>query len=308
MPIDACHTQIPHTDRVCVWLMQHAGLKTVDLERARRLSPDGSDLLGDLQLAAHWTRTGMRIDSLQLQRDDLRLDLQGDLQPEGDWPVQLQGQVQLPSVEGKSWQLALAAKGELQKTLTLEGTSSGYLDASLSGELQALAEHLPATLQIRSEAFKPTASLPDTLQFKQLELNAKGDLLKGYLLSGSASLPAEQSPIALALSGRVDSKGAKLDALDLSASDSQRLKLQASADWQQGLSADAQLEWLDFPWLRLYPLETPPDVTLKRFNAQVRPALRTAGLLGEVEVAAILTLWSGMAYLHAAWPTLSQKK
>ena len=234
-----------------------------------QLRLDGSDLLGDLQLAAHWTRTGMRIDHLQLQRDDLRLDLQGDLQPEGDWPVQLQGQVQLPSVEGKSWQLAVTVQGELQKTLKLEGTTSGYLDAKLNGELQPLAEHLPATLQIRSEAFKPTASLPDTLQFNQLELNAKGDLLKGYKLSGSASLPAEQSPIALALTGWVDSKGAKVDALDLNASDSQRLKLQASADWQQGLSADAQLEWLDFPWLRLYPLETPPDVTLKRFNAQV---------------------------------------
>ncbi|MGX1021647.1 translocation and assembly module TamB [Pseudomonas sp. Y3 TE3536] len=234
-----------------------------------QLRLDGSDLLGDVQLAAHWTQTGMRIDRLHLQRDDLRLDLQGDLQPEGDWPLQLQGQVQLPSVEGKSWQLALTAQGELQKTLTLEGTSSGYLDARLNGELQALAEHLPATLQIRSDAFKPTGSLPDTLQFNQLELNAKGDLLKGYKLSGSASLPAEQSPIALVLSGRVDSKGAKVDALDLNASDNQRLKLQASADWQQGLTADAQLDWLDFPWLRLYPLETPPDVTLKQFNAQV---------------------------------------
>lgn len=234
-----------------------------------QLRLDGSDLLGDVQLAAHWTQTGMRIDRLHLQRDDLRLDLQGDLQPEGDWPLQLQGQVQLPSVEGKSWQLALTAHGELQKTLTLEGTSSGYLDARLNGELQALAENLPATLQIRSDAFKPTGSLPDTLQFNQLELNAKGDLLKGYKLSGSASLPAEQSPIALVLSGRVDSKGAKVDALDLNASDNQRLKLQASADWQQGLTADAQLDWLDFPWLRLYPLETPPDVTLKQFNAQV---------------------------------------
>ena len=234
-----------------------------------QLRLDGSDLLGDVQLAAHWTQTGMRIDRLHLQRDDLRLDLQGDLQPKGDWPLQLQGQVQLPSVEGKSWQLALTAQGELQKTLTLEGTSSGYLDARLNGELQALAEHLPATLQIRSDAFKPAGSLPDTLQFNQLELNAKGDLLKGYKLSGSVSLPAEQSPIALVLSGRVDSKGAKVDALDLNASDNQRLKLQASADWQQGLTADAQLDWLDFPWLRLYPLETPPDVTLKQFNAQV---------------------------------------
>nr|WP_189660750.1 translocation/assembly module TamB domain-containing protein [Pseudomonas vlassakiae] len=235
-----------------------------------QLRLDGSDLLGDLHLAAHWTASGLRIDSLQLQRDDLRVQMQGDVQPEGDWPVQLQGQVQLPAVEGKAWQLALTAKGELQKTLTLDATSSGYLDARLNGTLQALAEHLPATLQLRADAFKPTGSLPDTLQFNQLVLEAQGDLLKGYQLTGSASLPAEQAPIALALAGKVDAKGAKLDALDLTASDTQRVKLQASADWQQALKADAQLDWQDFPWLRLYPLETPPQVTLKRFIAQVQ--------------------------------------
>nr|NOY03278.1 translocation/assembly module TamB [Gammaproteobacteria bacterium] len=234
-----------------------------------QLRLDGSDLLGDLQLAAHWTRGGMQIDSLHLQRDDLLLNLQGHIQPEGDWPTTLQAQLQLPAVGGKPWQLALNAEGELQKTLNLTGASSGYLDATLSGTLQALAEHLPATLQIRSEAFKPTASLPDTLQLNQLDLAAKGDLLKGYQLSGTANLPAEQSPIALALSGLVDSKGARLDALDLTASDTQRVKLQATADWQQGLTADAQLDWQDFPWLRLYPLETPPQVTLKRFNTHV---------------------------------------
>jgi len=235
-----------------------------------QLRLDGSDLLGDLHLAAHWTATGLRVDSLQLQRDDLHVDVQGDVQPEGDWPVQLQGQVQLPAVEGQAWQLALTAKGELQKTLELDGTSSGYLNARLTGELQALAEHLPAALHISSDAFKPSASLPDTLQLNQLTLDAKGDLLKGYQLSGNASLPAEESPIALQLAGKVDAKGAKLEALDLMASDAQRVKLQASVDWQKGLLADAQLDWQDFPWLRLYPLETPPEVTLKRFNAQVQ--------------------------------------
>ncbi|MBG6128443.1 translocation and assembly module TamB [Pseudomonas sp. BG2dil] len=231
---------------------------------------DGSDLLGDLHLAAHWTATGLQIDSLQLQRDDLQLNVQGDLQPEGDWPVQLQGQVHLPAVQGQAWQLALTAKGELQKTLELDATSSGYLNARLTGELQALAEHLPARLQLRSDAFKPAQTLPDTLQLNQLKLDAEGDLLKGYQLSGSASLPAEQAPIALLLKGKVDAKGANVQALDLSASDAQHVKLQASADWQQGLVADAQLDWQDFPWLRLYPLDAPPDVTLKRFNAQVQ--------------------------------------
>lgn len=231
---------------------------------------DGSDLLGDLHLAAHWTATGLKIDSLQLQRDDLHVNVQGDLQPEGDWPVQLQGQVQLPAVQGQAWQLALTAKGELQKTLELDATSSGYLNARLTGELQALAEHLPARLQLRSDAFKPAQTLPDTLQLNQLKLDAEGDLLKGYQVSGSASLPAEQAPVALLLNGKVDAKGADIQALDLVASDAQHLKLQASADWQQGLAANAQLDWQDFPWLRLYPLDTPPEVTLKRLTAQVQ--------------------------------------
>lgn len=234
-----------------------------------QLRLDGSDLLGDLQLAAHWTANGLRIDSLQVQREDLHLSLQGDLLPEGDWPLQLNGSVKLPAVEGQAWQLALTAKGELQKTLNLDATSSGYLNAHLTGELQALAEHLPAKLSIRSDAFKPAGSLPDTLQLNQLRLDASGDLRKGYQLTGSANLPAEQGPIALALAGQVDAKGAQLAALDLTASETQRVKLQANADWQQGLVADAQIDWVDFPWLRLYPLQEAPQVTLKRFNAQV---------------------------------------
>ncbi|MGJ3438415.1 translocation/assembly module TamB domain-containing protein [Pseudomonas sp. Je.1.5.c] len=234
-----------------------------------QLRLDGSDLLGDLQLAAHWTANGLRIDSLQVQREDLHLSLQGDLLPEGDWPLQLIGSVQLPAVEGQAWQLALTARGELQKTLNLDATSSGYLNAHLTGELQALAEHLPAKLSIRSDAFKPAGSLPDTLQLNQLRLDASGDLRKGYQLTGSANLPAEQGPIALALAGQVDAKGAQLAALDLTASETQRVKLQANADWQQGLVADAQIDWVDFPWLRLYPLQEAPQVTLKRFNAQV---------------------------------------
>ncbi|MFB4392189.1 MULTISPECIES: translocation/assembly module TamB domain-containing protein [unclassified Pseudomonas] len=238
--------------------------------RIGQLRLDGSDLLGDLQLAAHWTAQGLRIDTLQLQRDDLKLSLQGTLLPQGDWPLQADATLQLPAVDDKPWALALVAKGDLQKTLNLEGTSSGYLDARIEGELQALAEHLPARLEIHSAAFKPSNALPDTLQFNPLDLKAEGDLLKGYQLRGSASLPADQGPIVLMLTGKVDAKGATLDALDLSASDTQYIKLQASADWQQALTADAQLQWLDFPWLRLYPLEQAPQVTLKRFTAQVR--------------------------------------
>lgn len=53
--------QIPHPEQVCAWLMQHAGLKTVDLERARRLSTDDLlslltrlGLVSEVELARAW--------------------------------------------------------------------------------------------------------------------------------------------------------------------------------------------------------------------------------------------------------------
>lgn len=238
--------------------------------RIGHLRLDGNEQLSQLQLAAHWTVAGLQIDNLQLQRDDLRLSLQGLIQPEGDWPLQLKGQLQLPKVDGQDWQLALQIDGELQKTLKLTGDSSGYLNARLKGELQALAEQLPATLKISAQAFKPGAELPDTLQLNNLELSAKGNLQGGYQLLGSASLPAEQNPVAVSLQGKVDAKGAQLSALDLTAGADKHLKLTAKADWQQGLSAEATIDWLDFPWLHLYPLEQAPQVTLRRFNGQVQ--------------------------------------
>lgn len=60
-PIEACKMQIPHTDQVCAWLMQHAGLKTADLERAQRLSTEPGDLLGLL------TRLGL-VSEVELAR------------------------------------------------------------------------------------------------------------------------------------------------------------------------------------------------------------------------------------------------
>jgi translocation and assembly module TamB len=230
---------------------------------------DGAEQARDLKLAAHWTPDGLKIDSAHLQRDDLVLDLSGLLKPQGDWPLSATGQLQLPAVAGQPLSAALDIDGELLKTLTLNAHTRGYIDASLVGELQPLADNLPAELTIKVEQFKASAELPDTLQLNQLTLHAKGDLASGYALLGNASLPAEQGPITLALQGRVDAKGAQLAALDLAAAAEQRLKLSATVDWQKGLSADAKIDWLDFPWHRLYPVIAEPDVNVHRFNGEI---------------------------------------
>lgn len=230
---------------------------------------NGSEALKGLQLAAHWTAKGMQIDSVKLQRDELSLNLSGLLQPTGNWPLNIAGDLTLPSPAPEPWTLALKIDGDLLKTLNLHADSRGYLDGQLSGELQPLVENLPAKVRITSEAFKPSADLPDTLQFNQLLLTGEGDLKNGYQLLGNATLPAEKGPVALLLKGKVDAKGAQIAGLDLTANDKQSLKLTGNVDWSKGLSAQANINWLDFPWHRLYPEIDEPQVTLRTFTGEV---------------------------------------
>ncbi|WP_439851313.1 translocation/assembly module TamB domain-containing protein [Pseudomonas syringae] len=243
-------------------------LKLADVQLGS-LQLDGVEQLRDLKLAAHWTAEGLQIDSAHLQRDALVLDLNGLLKPEGDWPLSAQGQLQLPPQDGQAWTLALDIQGDVLKTLQLKADSSGYLPGVLTGELQPLAEHLPARLKLTSEHFKPSSVLPDTLQLDQLLLTAEGNLDAGYVINGTASLPAEKGPVALALQGRADAKGATIAGLDLSAIDQQRLAINGKLNWQNGFSADASIDWLDFPWQRLYPLPSEPQVSLHAFKGEI---------------------------------------
>ncbi|EIK96359.1 hypothetical protein PMM47T1_12141 [Pseudomonas sp. M47T1] len=233
------------------------------------LTIDGSEQVQKLKLAAQWTSEGLHIDTLHAQRDDLSLDLSGTLTPGGRWPLKAQAQVQLPKVDEQPWQLALDINGNLLDSLHLQGQSSGYLPADVTGELQPLADNLPAQLHITSQAFKAAAALPDTLQLNQLDLSAKGDLKAGYQIVGKAQLPAEGAPMSLALSGVATAQGAQVQALQLGVDDAQRVKLDGQVSWHDGLSADAKLDWLDFPWHRLYPDIAEPQVSVHRFSTQV---------------------------------------
>ncbi|MGA4321258.1 translocation/assembly module TamB domain-containing protein [Ectopseudomonas hydrolytica] len=236
--------------------------------RLGELRLDGQTQLSDLQLIASWNERGVELQQLALRRDDLSLDLRGSLTPQGDWPLALSGRVQLPEVDGKPWQLALQIGGELQRSLQLDADSSGYLDARLQGQVQALAEHLPAELRLTSRDFQASSALPPTLRLQDLQVQAKGDLAAGYRIEGSANLPAEQAPMPLQLSGRVDAAGADIDLLRIQA-EQQHLQVEGKLTWSEAFSVDAQLDWLDFPWQRLYPLDEPPPVAVRTLQAEV---------------------------------------
>ena len=230
---------------------------------------NGIEQLKGMQMAAQWTAKGLQIDSVHVERDDLNVELSGLLQPNGDWPLTLQGNINLPAPDGKPLALALKVDGNVRNTLNLTADTSGYLNAHIAGELQPLADNLPAQLKITSEQFKPGFDLPDTLQLNQLVLTAKGDLKDGYELNGNATLPAENTPVNLLLKGRVDAKGAQIAALDLTSGPQQHLKLSGQVDWHEGLSAEAKIDWLEFPWHNLYPVIAKPDVDLRAFSGEV---------------------------------------
>jgi len=230
---------------------------------------NGIEQLKGMQMAAQWTSKGLQIDSVHVDREDVNVELSGLLQPNGDWPLTLQGTIRLPSPDQTPWALALKVDGHLRTSLNLIADSTGYLNAQLKGQLQPLAEHLPAQVSITADAFKASPELPDTLQVNQLVLTAKGDLKDGYVLDGSASLPAEKAPVRVLLKGRVDATGAQVSALNLTVSPEQHLNLSGRVDWQEGVKADAKIDWLAFPWHRLYPVIDKPEVDLRTFNGEV---------------------------------------
>lgn len=240
--------------------------------RIGRFTLDGDDQLQQLDLVARWQADGLQLERLSLRRDELAVELKGSLMPEGNWPLSVQGSLQLPAPGEMPWKLALKADGDLQGTLKLLADSSGYLHGHLDGELRPLAENLPASARLRADGFKASADLPDTLTLNQVELTAKGDLKDGYALLGKAALPGDGGAVTLDLAGRVDARGADIQQLLLTGDPQQTLNVQGRVDWQQELAIDSRLQWREFPWQRLFPQEQPPPVELQQLDADLRYA------------------------------------
>lgn len=235
-----------------------------------RLRLNEVEQLQGLHLRADWRRDGLDIQALQLRRADGELNLSGRLQPSGAWPLKLTGDAQLKLIEAQPWTLAMQVQGDLRDRLTVAVDSKGYLDGRLSGQLQPLAEHLPATLRLQAQGFRATPALPETMRLNDLLLTASGNLQDGYRLLGSGVLPGEGGAVRLALDALLKTSGVRIETLELDADEQRHVRLQGHLDWQQTLAGEADLVWRDFPWQRLYPLAEPPPVTLRELTAQVQ--------------------------------------
>ncbi len=231
---------------------------------------NGVQQLQSAELRAGWDDQGLVIRALEVRREDVVLDLSGHLQTKADWPLTLHGSAAIRSPNAQPWAVKFEVDGELREHLVIAVQSQGYLEAKLSGWVRPLEPELPANLLLTVNGFKATPELPDALRLKALELTAKGDMEQGYHLMGDGNLQGEGGAVAVALNGLVDTTHAEIAALSLDAGEQQRVDLNGGVSWQDGLDAEAQLAWRDFPWRRLYPDIEEPPVSLRTLDAQIQ--------------------------------------
>jgi len=230
------------------------GIQVDDLRIAELWLDETGPLLTDLHMIAHASGSHLMIHRFSGAGPGLDWLLDADLTMRANWPLRLNLSANLPEQQGQPWQADIRAAGSLDQ-LEVTAVSSGYLQGRLELAASPLQASLPLSLNWRGDDFLALQSLPPTLTLVAPELTLEGSLQNGYELALHADLPGEGGDIRLDLTARAALTGiSNIDLLLRVEEDNQRrLQLNGEANWQDELSADAQLEMQAFPWEWLYP-------------------------------------------------------
>ncbi len=234
-----------------------------------------------LELAADMAGSRLRLDHLAVERDTSSATLGGRVQMQGDWP--LQARLTLGQGLGESLdrlQLSSDLSGSVSNII-LDTELHAPWQALLSGQVQPLEPGVPVDLELATSRFHYSPDLMDTLALSDVLIRARGDLDAGWDVTGDAILETEPgTPVSLA--GHVDLERARVDHLNLDLSEHQYLRLaEGRVDWTEQLLVEADLDWRNFPWLRLFPEMEAPPVVLEQ--AALAFALRGSDYHGELD-------------------------
>jgi len=230
---------------------------------------NGAPVWERLELDAEGSGASWQLERVRYRLKDYSVTARGRVETRGDWPVDLEVVATLPPPRGDQWEVAVNLAGSVED-LRLDGTSRGYLDARLSGQVAPLDPVLPARLRVVSSQFQAAEALPETLTFKDLVVEANGSLEQGFRTRGEATLPGTLGPVALALSGEVGAAGADDVELVLSAEGERpgEASVRGDLSWAGGFVASANLSLKAFPWYSLIPHLSEPPVALKGLTGQ----------------------------------------
>lgn len=239
--------------------------------RLDRLTLNETLLLQDLALQGNLSGSDVHLDNLALGREDLELEVTGDLTMAGYWPVEANIQYRMPLLDD---QLAvnLDARGRIGRNLHLEALVSGYVDGTLSGLVQPLEPGFPAELTVHPTQLPIPGSVPPTLRPEDVIIAAVGNLNDGWSVKAEAQLPAKGQPMPLVIEGHVTTEGARLDKISVTAAQQRSLTVAGVLGWSEGFTADATLSWREFPWQRLFPDMSALPVELQTLEGTINLA------------------------------------
>lgn len=266
------------------------GLRVSDV-RLGTFSFNGNKVWDRFELDSDGSGADWTLDRVYYERDDYTVRASGRVATRRDWPVNLEVSASLPPPYGDDWMVDLLLSGSV-RNLALAGQSRGYLNATLEGKAEPLAASLPARVRVSSESFRAVEALPDTLVLKNWFVEAKGSLKSGFKTNGQATLPGTEGPVELTLAGLVTTSDASDIRLALSAgkegdagSTPRNVLVTGSTQWQDGLSAEADIQLQRFPWYSLIAGMEEPPVELRKLDgsASWRDGRYQANLTADVD-------------------------
>lgn len=217
-----------------------------------------------------WLNATLDINELLLQNKETKatLSFRGQLDFENNWPLTATATINLNSLMNQPWLLDLSVEGSLEKQLQASLHSKGYLDAHLTLAANVLDEQLPAELSLTLDNFFPDniKELPESLRIKQLALNAKGNLKKGYKIAASSHLAGNTQPVKLNLQATASTEKINIKTFTINTNnDLQFIKAKALLNLTPSLKASGEVIYQQFPLQALYPIDLPIDI--KNFTA-----------------------------------------
>lgn len=246
-----------------------------------------------LELDAGGSGAAWNIDRLWYQLGAYTVTASGRIATRRDWPVNLEVSASLPPPYGDKWLIDGTLSGSV-RDLMVNANSHGYLDATLTGDVEPLDPSLPARLKVNSESFLATRGLPETLTLKDLFVEAEGSLQEGFRTRGQARLPGTAGPVKLLIDGLITTGTAENVRIELTTGgDSQtapksgqestgEIAVESAVEsaastvvatgqvnWREGLSASADVRLRGFPWYTLVPGLGPPPVSIQTLDGTV---------------------------------------
>ncbi|MFE8070947.1 translocation/assembly module TamB domain-containing protein [Marinobacteraceae bacterium S3BR75-40.1] len=241
----------------------------IDEVHLGELRVNGTAQLQDASLRARASGTQVILEALSVKRDDMALQLEGQLKMARGWPLDARARLTMPDPEARPWHFRLHATGPLTGALEARLQAEGYVAGFVQGTVKPLYPGVPADITADIAGYPKPDAVPAPLYPRRVKLQAAGNLDDGWQVSGQGQLEAGKKALPVDLRGHVDLEQARVERLRVTTGEGGRFELKGRVGWAEALQVEANVNSHDMPWPALVPVLADLPVTAKALEANV---------------------------------------